>query len=119
MEKTKRKTTSVKKRTVKFRDNNVDESVIDSTIKRVNKLLGKEDYTHPSYYNQGDIECIDAMISAKGLTKVMNWLECNAFKREWRLGLKDDIDDEITKIKWELDKYLELKKKRDETDYIK
>lgn len=119
MEKSKYNTSSVKERTIKLNDYDVDKSAIDSVVKKVNQLLNKEDYTHPSYYNQGEIECIDAMISAKGITKVMNWLECNTFKREWRLGHKDEVDDEITKIKWELDKYLELKKKYDEADYVK
>ena len=62
----------------------------------------------PAHYNQGDIECIDAMIAAKGVEAVRNFCDCCVFKYEWRLGHKDEAEREIGKIKWYLDKYLEL-----------
>ena len=71
----------------------------------------KEMVNSPSHYNQGDIECIDAMIAAKGIEAVMHWCDCNVFKYEWRLGYKDEEEQEIGKMKWYLDKYIELKKK--------
>lgn len=71
----------------------------------------KEMVNSPSHYNQGDIECIDAMIAAKGIEKTMAFCECSVFKYDWRLGHKDEEEQEIGKMKWYLDKYLELKKK--------
>ena len=71
----------------------------------------KEMVNHPSHYNQGDIECIDAMIAAKGIEKVKAFCECSVFKYDWRLGQKDAEEQEVGKMKWYLDKYLELKKK--------
>lgn len=65
----------------------------------------------PSYYNDSDISCIDAMIAAKGVEKVKNFCDCCVFKYEWRLGNKDEEEQEIAKMKWYLDKYLELSKK--------
>lgn len=35
---------------------------------------------HPSHYNQGKIECIDAMESAYGTEAVIMFCMCNAFK---------------------------------------
>ena len=70
----------------------------------------KEMVNSPSHYNQGDIECIDAMVSAFGEYSTAEFCKINAFKYLWRLGHKDDETQEIGKIKWYLDKYLELKK---------
>ena len=65
----------------------------------------------PSHYNQGNIECIDAMVSAFGEYSTAEFCKINAFKYLWRLGHKDDETQEIGKIKWYLDKYLELTKR--------
>lgn len=54
-----------------------------------------------------DIDCITAMRAAKGDGKVKAWLECNAFKYNWRLQNKGgNIDAE--KAIWNLNKFLEL-----------
>jgi hypothetical protein len=48
------------------------------------------------------------MISAFGNDAVRDFCKINAFKYLWRLGHKDEEAQEIGKIKWYLDKYLEL-----------
>lgn len=68
----------------------------------------KEMVNHPHHYNQGSIECIDAMVSAFGKEDVKAFCKINAFKYLWRLGCKDEETQEVGKIKWYLDKYLEL-----------
>lgn len=70
-----------------------------------------EEYSaiRPSYYNDSEISCIDAMVSAFGREATAHFCKVNAFKYLWRLGYKDDEAQEIGKIKWYLDKYLELK----------
>lgn len=72
-----------------------------------------EEYSaiRPSYYNDSEISCIDAMVSAFGREATAHFCKVNAFKYIWRLGNKDDESQEIGKIKWYLDKYLELTKK--------
>ena len=70
----------------------------------------KEMVNHPSHYNQGDMECIDGLIGAFGTKEVAPFCKINAMKYIWRLGHKDDEAQEIGKIKWYLDKYLELTK---------
>lgn len=61
----------------------------------------------PKHYNQGNIECIDAMISAFGKESVSNFCICNAFKYVWRSKLKNGVTD-IDKATWYLNKYKEL-----------
>lgn len=70
----------------------------------------KEMVNHPSHYCQGDMECIDGLIGAFGRKEVSTFCKINAMKYIWRLGHKDDEAQEIGKIKWYLDKYLELTK---------
>lgn len=69
-----------------------------------------EEYSaiRPSYYNDSEISCIDAMVSAFGREATAHFCKVNAFKYIWRLGNKDDESQEVGKIKWYLDKYLEL-----------
>lgn len=69
----------------------------------------KEMVNSPSHYNQGDMECIDGIVGAFGKDEAAVFCKINAFKYLWRLGHKDDEGQEIGKIKWYLDKYLELK----------
>ena len=40
----------------------------------------KEMVNHPQHYNQGSIECIDAMVSAFGKEDVKAFCKINAFK---------------------------------------
>lgn len=64
---------------------------------------------NPDYYNRSEISCIDGMVGAFGRKEVATFCKINAMKYIWRLGYKDDEAQEIGKIKWYLDKYLELK----------
>ena len=59
---------------------------------------------HPSHYNQGGIECIDAMVSAFGYEAVANFCIVNAFKYVWRSQDKNGFED-IDKAIWYLNKY--------------
>ena len=70
--------------------------------------MKKDMVNSPAHYSQGNIECIDAMISAYGVEEVRTFCKINAFKYLWRLGRKDDEIQEIGKISWYLNKYMEL-----------
>lgn len=56
----------------------------------------------PSHYNQGDIECIDAMIAAKGIEKVRIFCELSAFKYQWRMDQKGSPEQDREKAIWYL-----------------
>lgn len=60
----------------------------------------KEQVNHPEHYNKGNIECIDAMLSAKGILKTLAFCECSVFKYNWRQGNKDNVKQEIKKQIW-------------------
>ncbi len=62
---------------------------------------------HPPHYNQGGIECIDAMVAAYGKEATKHFCMCNAFKYVWRSQDKNGIED-IDKAIWYLNKVKEL-----------
>lgn len=66
-----------------------------------------DNVNHPYHYNQGKIECIDAMESAYGIEAVINFCMCNAFKYSWRFRLKNNRED-ILKCQWYQNKMVEL-----------
>ena len=81
--------------------------MIDS--KEYESLKSIDNVNHPAHYTQGNIECIDAMISAFGKEVVANFCMCNAFKYIWRTRKKNGLED-IDKARWYLNKYEELVK---------
>lgn len=48
---------------------------------------------HPSHYNQGDIECIEALRSALGPEGYKGFCAGNVIKYAWRYNGKDGIKD--------------------------
>jgi hypothetical protein len=54
----------------------------------------------PAHYKDGDIECIDAMVSAFGIEAVRVYAKLNAFKYLWRDGKKDSSSDCLRKASW-------------------
>lgn len=49
--------------------------------------------TRPSHYNQGKIECLDAMVEAFGGDAVRTYARINAFKYLWRSEYKNGDED--------------------------
>lgn len=75
-----------------------------------------EGVDHPKHYNQGSIECIDAMESAYGIDDVIAFCRCNAFKYQWRAGNKTDganLEKDLKKAQWYQNKLVELTKKKE------
>lgn len=54
----------------------------------------------PPHYNQGDIECIDAMIQVFGEAQVKVYCRINAFKYIWRHRFKDEEAENLAKANW-------------------
>lgn len=68
----------------------------------------KEMVNHPSHYNRYPIETIDMMVSVFGKEATRQWCLMTAFKYRMRLGLKDDIQQDLDKEQWYLNKAKEL-----------
>ena len=68
--------------------------------------IGLEKVNHPSHYNQGSIECIDAIESAtKELSGVDAFCTGNSIKYMWRWKQKGGLDD-LKKAKWYIERLI-------------
>lgn len=74
-----------------------------------------EKVDHPAHYNNGEIECIDAMLSAYGKDSVQHFCLLNAFKYLWRSEHKNGKED-LDKAIWYIRKYLELEESNERTE---
>ena len=76
--------------------------------KVIDRMDKKEMVNHPSHYNQYPIETIDMMVSIFGKEYTRMWCVMTAFKYRMRLGHKDDINQDLAKEQWYLNKAKEL-----------
>jgi hypothetical protein len=72
------------------------------------KVTSKVD--HPAHYNQGSIECIDAIESALGPAGALAFCQGNVLKYVWRAGLKDGEKTvhDFNKAQWYLKRGIEI-----------
>ena len=70
--------------------------------KRVRPRKNPDMVNSPAHYKSGDVECIDAMVSAFGKKRVQEYAEIAAFKYVWRQGKKDDANEDKKKGIWYL-----------------
>jgi len=61
----------------------------------------------PSHYNQGEIECVDAVEAALGPEQFIGWLRGNVIKYQWRLGHKGSAAEDAAKARWYSDRLVE------------
>ena len=59
------------------------------------------DRINPSYYKNGDVECIDAIRSALGHDGFIGFLQGQVMKYVWRYQQKNGLED-LHKAKWYL-----------------
>lgn len=91
-----------------------------NTIADTKKPIPKEGFVakeadnvnHPGHYNQGSIECIEAMIQTQGIQATIDFCICNAFKYIWRYPAKNGFED-IKKAQWYINKAIELNKMKE------
>ena len=80
--------------------------------------MTREAVNHPAHYNQGGIECIDALASClKGLDGVEAFCTGNSIKYLWRWKAKNGIED-LNKAQWYLDWLIKYTKSRQQTQEL-
>lgn len=77
----------------------------------MNEFKRVETVDHPQHYNQGNIECIDAMNAAFGIAEVISFCKLNAFKYIWRAEDKLNTLEDLKKASWYINKTIELTEK--------
>lgn len=74
---------------------------------------------HPAHYNQYPIEIIDMMIIMFGKEATFHFCLLNAFKYRMRAGNKVNLEEDLAKEAWYLDKAKELDKNGEYTEKYK
>ena len=62
------------------------------------KTMGDK-VNHPEHYNQGTIECIDAIEAMLSQEEFVGYLRGNSLKYRWRFRYKNGIED-LRKAEW-------------------
>ena len=69
-------------------------------IEKVNgKLDTYNNVNHPSHYNQGQTECIDAIEAMLSVEEYIGYLRGNSMKYRWRFRYKNGFED-LKKAEW-------------------
>ena len=58
------------------------------------------DPINPNHYRAGEIECIDAIEAQLSPTEFRGYLRGQVAKYNWRLGLKDSVEQDAQKMLW-------------------
>ena len=66
------------------------------------------DPINPAHYQQGSIECIDAIESALTTEEYQGFLKGQVLKYTWRCGKKDRSLQEMKKTQWYLNRLINL-----------
>lgn len=69
-------------------------------------ITPKDNVNNPPHYNQGKIECIEAMEAMLSPEEFRGFLRGSIFKYQWRVMNKNGVED-LEKAKWYLEKLLE------------
>jgi len=73
----------------------------------------KEDLVNnPKHYNQGDVECIDAIRAMLSSEEFIGYLRGNSLKYRWRFRYKNGVQD-LDKAEWYENRLKEELKKLD------
>lgn len=62
---------------------------------------------HPPHYNQGDVECIDAIRAMLSHEEYIGYLRGNSLKYRWRFRFKNGVED-LKKAEWYEERLLEV-----------
>lgn len=72
-----------------------------------------DNVNHPSHYNQGDIECIDAVQAAvTGKDGMAGFLTGNVIKYLWRYEAKGKPVEDLKKAEWYLQRLLKYEESK-------
>jgi|TARA_E500000318_G_scaffold111582_1_gene130683 hypothetical protein len=69
--------------------------------------MNKDMVNSPPHYNQGGIECIDAIHASMSDKEFMAYCKGNVLKYLWRYERKNQIED-LRKSQWYLNKLIEV-----------
>jgi hypothetical protein len=69
-----------------------------------------DEVNHPPHYNNGKVECIEAIEASMSPQEYRGYLKGNALKYLWRYNYKGKPQQDLNKAQWYLNKLLEVMK---------
>ena len=83
----------------------------------ISNMSNNHNVNHPPHYNQGVVECIDAIRAATtGLDPYEAFLAASAIKYIWRYNLKSNPVEDIEKAIWYLNRIIDNRNKETNDD---
>ena len=89
---------------------------LDELMKYAHKEIDEDVVNHPTHYNNGNIECIEAIEAMLTHEEFIGYLRGNSLKYRWRFRYKNGVQD-LNKADWYENKLKEiLTKEQHETN---
>jgi hypothetical protein len=63
-------------------------------------MRNADSVNHPGHYNQGGIECIDAIVAALGHDGAIAFCQGQVLRYAWRVGRKGPAAEDFRKAEW-------------------
>ena len=73
--------------------------------KTAQPIVQTDDVNHPVHYNNGKVECIEAIEAMLSETEFEGYVRGNVIKYVWRFKYKDGLKD-LKKAKWYLERLI-------------
>tara|TARA_R100000152_G_C6733521_1_gene157928 strand:- start:247 stop:555 length:309 start_codon:yes stop_codon:yes gene_type:complete len=84
---------------------------LDDLMKYAHKEMDDDLVNHPAHYNNGKIECIEAIEAMLTHEEFIGYLRGNSLKYRWRFRYKNGIQD-LDKADWYENKLKQILKER-------
>ena len=85
----------------------VDRTIPASVMEEAHNLIEDDAVNNPPHYNNGKIECIDAIQAMLTHDEFVGYLRGNSLKYRWRFKYKNGIQD-LLKADWYEEKLLQI-----------
>lgn len=79
--------------------------VVKKTVPEPLPVTVADDVNHPVHYNNGKVECIEAIEAMLSPTEFEGYVRGNVIKYVWRFKYKDGVKD-LKKAKWYLERLI-------------
>ena len=84
---------------------------LDELMKYAHKEIDEDVVNHPIHYNNGNIECIEAIEAMLTHEEFIGYLRGNSLKYRWRFRYKNGLQD-LDKADWYENKLKQILKER-------
>ena len=85
--------------------------LVEELMEQAHKIMDEDLVNHPVHYNNGSIECIEAIEAMLTHEEFIGYLRGNSLKYRWRFRYKNGLQD-LDKADWYENKLKQILKER-------